>query len=71
MRKKRKKDEAYFENYVNIIKDHQNDLPSWFSLKNTDIKTDSWFNITENLAITTHKNINYNINFNNNKLINS
>ena len=71
MRKKKKKNETYFSNYVSEIKNHKNDLPSWFNNNNTEIKTDSWFNIIENNSITQHVNIINNSEFTNEKIINT
>ena len=71
MKRKKKKDDTYLKNYVDKIKEHKTDLPSWFEIESINIKTDSWFNIKENISITQHKNIINNSKFTNEKIINA
>ena len=51
-----------------IIK-HKNDLPMFFNKNSTNINTNSWFNINQNNAITTHNDINIKYKFKKEELI--
>ena len=61
MKRKRKKNDN--DNFNAKIKKHNNDLPIYFFDNNTDIKTNSWFDIKINNTIIKNPDIKTNISF--------